>query len=96
MLPQLFQYATLTAEGPALADAPDGAIVTNAGSDFKAKADALGILVRAGADPEEAAYAAETGDLSGLTFPNVPVTVRLPESAAAGLEGDAPTPPAAP
>lgn len=98
MIPQLFQYATLAAEGPTVIDAPDddGAIVTNAGSDFKARADALGILVRAGADPEEAALAAETGDLSSLTFPNVPVTVRLPESAAAGLEGDAPTPPAAP
>lgn len=96
MLPQLFRYATLASEGPRVEESPAGDLVVNAGSDFKAKADALGILVRAGADPEEAALAAETGDLSSLTFPNVPVTVRLPESAAAGLEGDAPTPPAAP
>lgn len=96
MLPQLFRYATLASEGPRVEESPAGDLVVNAGSDFKAKADALGILVRAGADPEEAALAAETGNLSSLTFPNVPVTVRLPESAAAGLEGDAPTPPAAP
>lgn len=96
MIPELFAFATLAPEGPAIEPTPDDALVTNAGSDFKAKADALGILVRAGADPEEAALAAETGDLSSLTFPNVPTTVRLPESAAAGLEGDAPAPPAAP
>lgn len=97
MIPEIFRYVTTAAaEGPADVDlvttpATD-AIVTNAGTDFKAKADAIGILVRAGADPEEAALAAETGDLTALTFPNVPVTVRLPEDAAAGLEGDAPAP----
>lgn len=75
MLPGLFKFVSLAAEGPTLVEAPDGDgldIVTNAGSDFKAKADALGILVRAGADPEEAAAAVERGDLEGLTFPNVP------------------------
>jgi hypothetical protein len=61
--------------------------------DLKAQADALGILVRAGADPEQAA--AKVG-LEGLEFPNVPTTVRIPETEAAGLEGDAPPPPAAP
>lgn len=75
MLPGLFKFVSLAAEGPTLVEAPDDDgldIVTNAGSDFKAKADALGILVRAGADPEEAATAVERGDLEGLTFPNVP------------------------
>lgn len=71
-------------------------IVTDAGSQLKAKADALGILVRAGADPEEAA--AVVG-LDGISFPNVPTTVRIPETEAGSLEGSgapAPTPPAAP
>lgn len=63
--------------------------VTDPETRLKAAAEAAGILIRAGADPEEAA--ARVG-LDGLTFPNVPVTVRLPETAAAGLEGDAPTP----
>lgn len=100
MLPGLFKFVSLAAEGPTLVEAPDDGldIVTNAGSDFRAKADALGILIRAGADPEEAAAAVERGDLEGLTFPNVPTTVRLPEAAAAGLEGDAlaPSAPAGP
>lgn len=97
MIPELFDYAQLVEEGgidtlPLVdAEISDG-MVTNAGTEFKAKADALGILIRAGADPEEAADAVETGNLSGLTFPNVPVTIRLPESAASGLEGDAPAP----
>ena len=96
MIPQLFQYVTLVEEGPSIAAAPGGDLVTNAGSDFRQKADALGVLVRAGADPEQATYAAESGDLTGLTFPNVPTTVRLPEAAAAGLEGEPPAPPSAP
>lgn len=95
MIPEVFQYVAAAAvEGPLpiVTDAAASSVITNAGSDFKAKADAIGILVRAGADPEEAAAAAESGDLTGLTFPNVPVTVRLPEDAAAGLEGDASAP----
>lgn len=63
---------------------------------LKAKADAVGSLIRSGA---EQAAAAELAGLSGLTFPNVPVTVRIPEGEAVGLEGGAPaapTPPAAP
>ncbi len=101
MVPELFEYASTVAEGidPAadlVTDPASASIVTNAGSDFKAKADAIGILVRAGADPEEAAYAAETGDLGSLTFPNVPVTVRIPETEATGLEGDGAPAPSAP
>lgn len=68
------------------------------------KTNALGQLIRSGADPEAAA---ERVGLPGLTFPNVPVTVRIPEAEAVGLEGstnapaapatpDAPTDPAAP
>jgi hypothetical protein len=49
----------------------------------KAKADALGALVRAGADQEGAAR--KVG-LEGVEFPNVPTTVRIPEADAAGLE----------
>lgn len=96
MIPEVFRYVeAVESEGllpGVVTDPATSSIVTNSGSEFKAKADGLGILIRAGADPEQAAEAVETGVLSGLTFPNVPVTVRLPESAAAGLEGDAPTP----
>lgn len=60
---------------------------------LKAKAEALGILVRSGADQAEAAARA---GLPGLTFPNVPVTVRIPEQEAAGLEGGAPAAPEPP
>lgn len=48
-----------------------------------AKANALGALVRAGAEQTQAA--AKVG-LSGVEFPNVPTTVRIPEADAAGLE----------
>lgn len=51
---------------------------------LKAKADALGILVRAGAD---AADAADAIGLPPIEFPNVPTTVRIPEAEATGLEG---------
>lgn len=60
---------------------------------LRAKGDAVGVLVRAGADPEQAA--AKAG-LEGLTFPNVPVTVRIPDDAAAALEGGAPAAPEQP
>jgi hypothetical protein len=50
----------------------------------KAQADALGALVRAGVDPQDAAARA---GLSDLDFTGaVPVSLRLPESAAAALE----------
>lgn len=55
---------------------------------FKAKFDALGVAVRAGATFESAA--AVLG-LSGIVYSGaVPVTLRLPEGDAAGLEGSAP------
>jgi len=50
---------------------------------IKAQADALGALVRAGADPADAA--AFLG-FTNVDFPNLPTTVRVPDSAAAGLE----------
>lgn len=91
MVPDLFTYVSLIEEGgfdlPEIPEVEEvDGMVVNAGAEFKAKAESVGILVRAGADPEEAADAVERGDLSGLTFPNVPVTVRLPESDAADLE----------
>lgn len=94
MLPTLLTAARN--EGPAVADPAadaanvDSGMVTNPAEVIKAKADAVGALIRSGADPEEAA---DMVGLTGLTFPNVPVTVRIPDTAAAGLEG---TPPAAP
>lgn len=52
--------------------------------DLKAKADALGSLIRAGVDPEAAA--AMLG-LEGLEFTGAtPVSLRLPESQAEELE----------
>ncbi len=51
---------------------------------MKAKADAMGVLIRAGVDPESAAD--EVG-LSGVEFTGaVPTSLRLPEPAAAQLE----------
>jgi len=52
-------------------------------AEVKAVADALGALVRGGADP---ASAAEFLGITGVEFPNVPTTVRVPESDAAALE----------
>lgn len=55
-----------------------------------AKANALGALVRAGGDQDEAARKVGLG---GMSFPNVPTTVRIPEADAAGLEtSSAPAP----
>jgi len=48
------------------------------------QADALGVLIRAGVDPAEAARRV---GLAGLAFTGaVPVSLRLPESDAAQLE----------
>lgn len=71
----------------ALRDAASGAAPTPNGEDaaaVKAKADALGALIRAGVSTESAA--AQVG-LAGLSFTGaVPVSLRMPEDAAAGLE----------
>lgn len=53
-------------------------------ADIKAKADAMGVLIRAGVDPDDAA--ARVG-LPGVKFTGaVPVSLRLPTTDAAGLE----------
>lgn len=97
MLPTLLTAARN--EGPAVDDPAaavendEAGVVTNPAEVVKAKADAVGALIRAGADPEEAA---DMVGLNGLTFPNVPTTVRIPEDAATGLEGTPPAAPAAP
>lgn len=78
---------------PTAASAADAGIVVDAAAQLKAKADALGSLIRSGADPEQAA---DMVGLDGLEFPNVPVTVRIPETEATGLEGSGAPAPAAP
>lgn len=58
---------------------------TAAAGDVKAKADAMGVLIRAGVAPESAA--AQVG-LTGVEFTGaVPVSLRLPEADASALEG---------
>lgn len=97
MLPTILTAAR--GEGPVV-DEPEPepdplpGVVTDPSAQLKAKADALSTLIRSGADPEQAARLA---GLDGLTFPNVPVVIRIPEQEAAGLEGStAPAAPAAP
>jgi hypothetical protein len=54
-------------------------------ADMKARADAMGVLIRAGVDPDDAASRA---GLPGVKFTGaVPVSLRLPEGAAASMEG---------
>lgn len=62
-------------------DAGDAEV--KAASALKAKADALGSLIRAGVDQAEAAELAGLGD---PTFTSVPVSIRVREDEAAGLE----------
>lgn len=53
-------------------------------ADLKAAADAMGVLIRAGVKPEDAA---EQVGLTGVEFTGaVPTSLRLPEADAAGLE----------
>lgn len=87
MLPDLFEFASIVSEGAidTIDETPaalDG-VVTNPAEQMKASADALGILIRAGVDQEQAA--ARVG-LAGLTFPNLPTTIRVPETQAVGIE----------
>lgn len=86
MLPDILTGAR--GEGPVVVDDPDAApeldgVVTDAGTEVKSKADALGILIRAGVDQEQAA---KRVGLDGLTFPNLPTTIRVPEREAVGIE----------
>ena len=67
-----------------LAGGQTSAPVTADPAETKAKADSLGILIRAGVSAESAASIV---GLSGATFTGaVPVSLRLPETDAAGLE----------
>lgn len=79
LLPAIITAAS--AEGPTVdvTAEPEG----ESPEELKARADALGALVRAGGDQDEAARRAGLG---GMSFPNVPTTVRIPEAEAAGLE----------
>lgn len=70
----LAETARQTGDSPAAAEA----------SDVKAKADAMGVLIRAGVDPISAA---EKVGLPGVKFTGaVPTSLRLPETDAADLE----------
>lgn len=94
MLPEILSGAR--GEGPALDDALDPeldplpGVVTDPATQVKAQADALGILIRAGVDQVEAA---ERVGLAGLSFPNLPTTIRVPEREAVGIEGSGPAAP---
>ena len=72
------------AAGAAAAPVTLGTTAAEDANAAKAKADALGALVRAGADPLEAAVYL---GINGVDFPNVPTTVRVPEVTAGALEG---------
>ncbi|CAB4604743.1 unannotated protein [freshwater metagenome] len=53
-------------------------------AELRSKAEAMGVLIRAGADPDSAA---EAVGLNGIEFTGaVPVSLRLPEAAATNLE----------
>lgn len=89
MLPEIITAARN--EGPALpteSAAPE--FVTDPGSAMKEKADAMGSLIRSGVAQEEAAA---TVGLEGLSFPNLPTTIRVPEAEAEGIEGTSPAAP---
>lgn len=89
MIPELFRYAKVASVEGEIADmiaADDGPIpgvVTDPATRVKAQADALGALIRSGVDQEEAASRVGLG---GLSFPNLPTTIRVPTTDAAGLE----------
>lgn len=99
MLPRFLTGAR--GEGPAL-DAVEtvvpaddaGADALQAAQTKRALLEAQGVGARAGAQPEE--LAAWLG-IEGVTFPNIPTTVRVPEDVAAELEGGGAAPsPASP
>ena len=76
--------ATGLASLTALGVVGDAAAASEDAAAIKAKADAMGVLIRAGVDPENAA--AQVG-LSGVAFTGaVPVSLRLPETQAAKVE----------
>jgi A118 family predicted phage portal protein len=69
---------------PVDAETPSGAVGRLDPAELKAAADAMGVLIRAGVKPEDAA---EQVGLTGVEFTGaVPTSLRLPEADAAGLE----------
>ncbi len=84
MLPEILTAAR--GEGPRV-DAPPAdplpGVVTDPATQVLAAANALGVLIRAGVDQEEAAVRV---GLDGLSFPNLPTTIRVPEAEAARVE----------
>jgi len=77
--------AALVAESTRQLDDSEPAIVVEDAAELKAKADALGVMIRAGIEPADAA--AKTG-LTGVRFTGaVPTSLRLPETDANALEG---------
>jgi hypothetical protein len=92
MLPEILTAARN--EGPTVPAAdPLPGVVVDPASQILASANALGVLIRAGVDQEEAA---QRVGLDGLSFPNLPTTIRVPESETRGIEGAGPSAPAAP
>lgn len=70
--------------GGVLAALRDAAPAPEDSAAIKAKADAMGVLIRAGVDPKEAA---DQVGFAGMKFTGaVPTSLRLPSSDAAGLE----------
>lgn len=77
--------AALAALVAAGGDQPGGGRVEIEAAELKAKADAMGVLIRAGVEPEDAARQA---GLEGVRFTGgVPVSLRMPEADARSLEG---------
>lgn len=84
MLPEILTAAR--GEGPTVEPAPTEplpGVVTDPATQVLAAANALGVLIRAGVDQEEAAVRV---GLDGLSFPNLPTTIRVPEAEAARVE----------
>lgn len=94
MLPEVLTAARN--EGPTVPAAeadPLPGVVVDPASQILASANALGVLIRAGVDQEEAA---QRVGLDGLSFPNLPTTIRVPESETRGIEGAGPAAPSTP
>lgn len=84
MLPEILTAAR--GEGMTVDAAPADplpGVVTDPATQVLAAANALGVLIRAGVDQEEAAVRV---GLDGLSFPNLPTTIRVPEAEAARVE----------
>lgn len=81
---QVYAEMGYTAEQIAAWTEPEATPTASATPDIKAQADAMGILIRAGVEPERAA---ELVGLQNVEFTGaVPTSLRLPTSEASGLE----------